>query len=155
MTKNEKCHFSRFSEFFRFCIVTLPFFLQNCRIWKTNFCTYFIVTSKLLKLKRHTIPHFKALNKSFWPLAQVLTVGAITFVLLRKMSVYFFPWHTLGVCNQKFMTIYLYQPKIFFFPFQRNVIIFIRLSKLQFINLFENPIFCHFSGFTLFPGSDH
>ena len=47
------------------------------------------------ELQRCTIPHFKALDKLFWPLAWVLNVGAITFVLLRKMSVYFFSWHTL------------------------------------------------------------
>ena len=78
-----------------FCVVILSPLYKNARNWKSNSFTYFIVTSKLLRLQRLTIPHFKALDKLFWPLAWVLTLGAITFVLLRKVSVYFFSWHTL------------------------------------------------------------
>ena len=88
MIKNKSVIFYTFA-FFAILHSDFVTFLQNCGIWKTNFCTYFIVTSKLLKLQRHTIPHFKALDQSFWPLAWVLTVEAITFVVSSKMSVLF------------------------------------------------------------------
>ena len=70
--------------------------MQNCKKCQSpKIYTFFIISPILFELKRCTIPHFKALDKLFRPLAGVLTVGAITFVLLRKMSVYFFSWHTL------------------------------------------------------------
>ena len=51
---------------------------------------FLIVFPILFKVQRCTIPHLKVLYQLFWSLAWVLTVGAITFLLLRKISVYFF-----------------------------------------------------------------
>ena len=83
---------------------------------------FFIISPILFELQRCTIPHFKALDKLFWPLAWVLTVGAITFVLLRKMSVYFFSWHTLLMSKMILQKIEKFHQKIWlktwFFPFR-------------------------------------
>ena len=82
-------------HFLWFCIAILSLFYINAVFGKPFYFIHFIVPPKLLKLQRLTIPHFKALDKLFWPLAWFLTVGAITFVILSKMLVLFFFTHTL------------------------------------------------------------
>ena len=46
-----------------------------------------VVSQKVLKLQRRTIPHFKALDQMFWPLAWLLTLGAMVFEVWSKMPV--------------------------------------------------------------------
>ena len=54
-----------------------------------------IISSKVFELARYAIPHFKALDLLFWPLAWVLTVGSIVFELYHKTPVAFFMNHPL------------------------------------------------------------
>ena len=64
---------------------------------------FFIISPILFEVQRCTISHFKALDKLFRPLAWVLTVGAITFVMLSKISVLlFYPYFTCGTENSNF-----------------------------------------------------
>ena len=90
---------NQFSKFRSFVKKWQNHYAKLQKMWKSKklHFSFFTISPILFKLQRCTIPHFKALDKLFWPLAWVLTVGAITFVLLRKMSVYFFSWHTLVI----------------------------------------------------------
>ena len=54
-----------------------------------------ILSSKLFELQRHTIPHFKALDLLFCPLAWVLTLGVIILEICHKVPVAFFMHHPL------------------------------------------------------------
>ena len=61
--------------------------LENCSFFK--FCR----NPKRILVTIHKIPHFKALEEYFGLLAWVLTLGAIIFAFLSRMSVYFFYSH--------------------------------------------------------------
>ena len=63
---------------------------------------YFVVSPKVFELQRCTIPHLKALDLLFWPLAWVITLGSIIFYREHKIPVAFFMHHPLVV---KFWTI--------------------------------------------------
>ena len=53
------------------------FFLQKRKNWKTYTFINFIVSPKVFELQRRTIPHFKALDQWFRPLACLLALGAM------------------------------------------------------------------------------
>ena len=82
-------------EFFKLCV-----FVKNCencyaKLWKMRklgkwHILFFIISLKLFKLQRCTIPHFKALVPFFWPLGWLLTLGLIILAVWIKMSVHFF-----------------------------------------------------------------
>ena len=65
----------------------IKIFLQKRKNWKTHVFINIVVSQKVLKLQRRTIPHFKALDQLFWPLAWLLTLGAMVFEVWSKMSV--------------------------------------------------------------------
>ena len=54
-------------------------FLQKWKNWKTHIFIHFVVSSKVVEVQRFTIPHFKAFDLLFWPLAWVITLGSIIF----------------------------------------------------------------------------
>ena len=71
--------------FLAFLYSDINIFLQKHKNWKTYTFINFVVSPKVFKLQRRTIPHFKALDQLFWPLAWLLTLGVITFVIWNKM----------------------------------------------------------------------
>ena len=92
----------KIESFSKYCIFVKKWhnhYAKLQKIWKfENLHFLFLMIFPILfELQRYTVPHFKALSKLFWPLAWVLTLGAIIFALLRKMSVYFFFTHTLAL----------------------------------------------------------
>ena len=84
MIRNKKCNFLEFSHF-----------SQKRKIWKTQISIKLVVSLKVIELQRCTIPHFKALDPLFWPLAWLLTLGSIIFVVWSKTFVNFFMRHLL------------------------------------------------------------
>ena len=96
--KRKNIIFLKFSHFTQFSIVISAFFLQKCKIWKTNFFMNFVVSLKVIELQRCTIPHFKALDLLFWPLAWLFTLGLVIFAVWQKTFVNFF-FLTLYVFN--------------------------------------------------------
>ena len=64
--------------------------LKKCKNSIILHILFFIISPKSFKLQRCTIPHFKALNPLFWPLAWLLTLGSIIFAACGKTSVHFF-----------------------------------------------------------------
>ena len=94
MIKNKICNFLEFSHFSHFSIVVSAFF-TNHKVWKTQISIKVVVSLKVIELQRCTIPHFKALDLLFWPLAWLLTLGSIIFVVWSKTFVNFFMGHPL------------------------------------------------------------
>ena len=65
---------------------------ENLRKW----CFFFLdISPRPLELQRCTIPHFKAIDLLFWPLAWLLTLRLITFAVESKMSCKLFSPHPL------------------------------------------------------------
>ena len=145
MINNKKCKFLDSHIFCNFALSFCHFFLQNCDFWKTNLFTYFTVTSKLLTLQRHKIPHFKALDKYFWPLAWVLTVGANTFVKSSKMSVLFFYPYFMSNKDSKHLWNNLVLKEIYFAVSQSKslfVLAMYRSTPKLWLYSDKNFIFC-------------
>ena len=63
---------------------------EKCKNSRKLHILFLIISLKPFKLQRCTIPHFKALDLLFWPLAWLLTPGSIVFTVWCKSSVYFF-----------------------------------------------------------------
>ena len=51
----------------------------------------FVVSLKVIELQRCTIPHFKALDLLFWPLAWLFTLGLVIFAVWQKTFINIFP----------------------------------------------------------------
>ena len=68
---------------------------KNCEKLKNWYFLFSIISPILFNLHRHTIPHFKAIEKIFWPLAWGLTLGLISFALFSKEFGNFFMRHPL------------------------------------------------------------
>ena len=83
-------------QFFHFCKKVKK---SLCKIKKLRklWIQFLVITLKPFKLQWCTIPHFKALNLLFWPLAWLLTLGSIIFALWHKTFVYFFFAHPLFI----------------------------------------------------------
>ena len=95
MIKNKICYFLEFLHFLQFSIAIFTFFLQKRKIWKTQISIKLVVSLKVIELQRCTIPHFKALDPLFWPLAWLLTLGSIIFLVWSKTFVNLFLGHPL------------------------------------------------------------
>ena len=74
MIKNKISNIFKFSHFLQ---PSITFF----KIWKTQIFIKYVVSLKVTELQRCTIPYFKALDPLFWPLAWLLTLGSIIFVV--------------------------------------------------------------------------
>ena len=59
---------------------------EKCEKSKRLHILFLIISPKPIELKWCTIPHFKAIDLLFWPLAWLLTLRLITFALESKMS---------------------------------------------------------------------
>ena len=81
--------------FLAFLLSDIIIFLQKRKKWKTHISINTVVSQKVLKLQRRTIPHFKALDQLFWPLAWLLTLGAMVFEVWCKISVQIIIEHPL------------------------------------------------------------
>ena len=86
MINNKICNFLEFSHFSQFSIVLSAFFYKNVK---------FVVSLIVIELQRCKLPHFKALDLLFWPLAWLLTLGSIIFVVWSKTFVNFFMGYPL------------------------------------------------------------
>ena len=63
---------------------------EKCENSRILHILFLIISTRLFKLQRCTIPHFKALDLLFWPLAWLLTLGSIIFAVWSKTFVNFF-----------------------------------------------------------------
>ena len=71
MIENEICNILKFLHFSQFSIVLSTFFTR-CKICKTLISIKVVLSLKVIELQRFTIPHFKALEKSFDTLLEIL-----------------------------------------------------------------------------------
>ena len=74
-------------QILRFCkknVETTMLDCEKCKNSRKLHILFLIISLKPFKLQRCTIPHFKALDLLFWPLAWVLTVGSIVFEPYHK-----------------------------------------------------------------------
>ena len=65
-------------------------YCKKCENSRKLHILFLIISLKLFKVQRCTIPHFKALDLLFWPLVWLLTLGSIIFSVWSKTSVHFF-----------------------------------------------------------------
>ena len=82
-----KFHIFWIFTFFAILYSDFSIFLQKHKNWKTHFLIYFVVSPKVFEQQIWTIPHFKALDQLFWPLACILTLQLIAFELWIKIPV--------------------------------------------------------------------
>ena len=68
---------------------------KKCENSKNWYFLFSIIPPILFKLHRHTIPHFKAIEKLFWPLAWGLTLELTSFALFSKKLGNFLMRHPL------------------------------------------------------------
>ena len=87
-------------------------FLQKCKIWKTQILINLVVSLKVLQLHRCTIPHFKALDQLFWPLAWLLILGEMVFEVWSKRPVRIIIRHPLLTLRALFID--SFREKLFF-----------------------------------------
>ena len=71
--------------FFSFCKIWLIFYTKS---WKFHIIELFLLVISLepFEVERHTIPHFKAWNKSFWPLfIQIYSEGSHYQIISKRI----------------------------------------------------------------------
>ena len=76
--------------FFSFCKIWLIFYTKS---WKFHIIELFLLVISLepFEVERHTIPHFKAWNKSFWPLfIQKYSEGSQYQIISKRKCPIFF-----------------------------------------------------------------
>ena len=66
--------------------------MQKLEKW---YFLFFIISQSFFELQRHTIPHFKAHDLLFWPLAWLLSLGAIVSEVWSKIPVQIIVRHPL------------------------------------------------------------
>ena len=78
--------------FFSFCKIWLIFYTKS---WKFHIIELFLLVISLepFEVERHTIPHFKAWNKSFWPFfySKIFWGLSISNYKQKKVSDFFWP----------------------------------------------------------------
>ena len=65
MIKSKKYQSFQVFAFLAFLYSDIIIFLQKRKNWKTHIFINTVVSQKVLKLQRRTIPHFKALDQLF------------------------------------------------------------------------------------------
>ena len=102
------CNSNNFGDRTKYMKIWVYQFLHFCKKWQ-NYCSKWrklenirklilfvlFISSKLFELQRYTIPHFKALDPLFWPLAWVLTLGLTILETWHRVPVEFFMHHPL------------------------------------------------------------
>ena len=87
--------------FFSFCKIWLIFYTKS---WKFHIIELFLLVISLepFEVERHTIPHFKAWNKSFWPFfIQKYSEGSqYQIISKRKCPIFFDSDFSFEVCAQ-------------------------------------------------------
>ena len=99
------CNSNNFGDTIRFMKIWVFQFLHFCKKWQNYYTKWrklkileklYSISSKIFKLQKDTIPHFKALDQLFWLLAWVLTLGVIIFEIYQKVPAAFFMHHPQG-----------------------------------------------------------
>ena len=94
--------------FFSFCKIWLIFYTKS---WKFHIIELFLLVISLepFEVERHTIPHFKAWNKSFWPFfIQKYSEGSQYQIISKRMCPIFFDsdfkgtWHHCRLMAEMF-----------------------------------------------------
>ena len=71
---------------------------QKMRQFKNQHLLFLFISPVLLGLQKSTIPHFKALDQLFWPLAWLLTLEAIHYAWNQKeILIKYYPFECTSI----------------------------------------------------------